>query len=164
MGRLFLNYLPSSHVYICAACESHLADREDIMSKVRRRLCKVQGCQIAGRSSEPDCLLGVLLLAIPRCQWPRIPVSRCVRGNLLIADVKSRPEALTCVWTSLWPLSVNVCTGVVEKRMLRTGQHEVADIYCKTCQQTLGWKYVRPRSRFSSNFWLLTVHPCLLSL
>lgn len=36
---------------------------------------------------------------------------------------------------------VNVCTGVVEKRLLRTGQHEVADIYCKTCQETLGWKY-----------------------
>jgi hypothetical protein len=36
---------------------------------------------------------------------------------------------------------VNVCLRPKENRMLITGLHVVADIYCNCCQQILGWKY-----------------------
>ena len=32
--------------------------------------------------------------------------------------------------------------GPIEKRNLRTGMHQVADIYCNQCQEIVGWKYV----------------------
>ncbi len=39
-------------------------------------------------------------------------------------------------------ISVNVNTSVAEERVLLTGLHEVADIYCECCKTLLGWKYV----------------------
>eukprot|EP00963_Diacronema_lutheri_P008844 scaffold776_cov347-Pavlova_lutheri.AAC.42 len=36
---------------------------------------------------------------------------------------------------------VNVTVGPKEDRLLMTGLHTVADIYCNCCQQVLGWKY-----------------------
>lgn len=38
--------------------------------------------------------------------------------------------------------SVNVSCGTAEERVLLTGLHAVADIYCECCKTTLGWKYV----------------------
>lgn len=36
---------------------------------------------------------------------------------------------------------VNVGCGRPEERVLLTGLHAVADIYCECCKTTLGWKY-----------------------
>uniref|UniRef100_A0A7S0WSD2 Protein yippee-like n=1 Tax=Pyramimonas obovata TaxID=1411642 RepID=A0A7S0WSD2_9CHLO len=36
---------------------------------------------------------------------------------------------------------VNVTLGPKEDRLLITGLHTVADIYCSCCQAVLGWKY-----------------------
>ncbi|CAI5535898.1 unnamed protein product [Closterium sp. Naga37s-1] len=36
---------------------------------------------------------------------------------------------------------VNVSVGPTEDRMLITGLHTVADIYCSECHEVLGWKY-----------------------
>lgn len=41
---------------------------------------------------------------------------------------------------------VNVGCGPAEERVLLTGLHAVADIYCENCKTTLGWKYVSMRS------------------
>eukprot|EP00897_Mesotaenium_endlicherianum_P009339 jgi/Mesen1/8433/ME000475S07696 len=38
---------------------------------------------------------------------------------------------------------VNVSVGPKEDRLLITGLHTVADIYCSECQEVLGWKYER---------------------
>lgn len=40
-----------------------------------------------------------------------------------------------------WP-RVNVGCGPAEQRLLLTGLHSVADIFCENCKTTLGWKYV----------------------
>ena len=40
------------------------------------------------------------------------------------------------------PRRVNVGCGPAEQRVLLTGLHAVADIYCERCKTTLGWKYV----------------------
>lgn len=49
---------------------------------------------------------------------------------------------------------VNVGCGPAEERVLLTGLHAVADIYCENCKTTLGWKYVSilgaQKCRFSS--------------
>ena len=37
---------------------------------------------------------------------------------------------------------VNVNSGPTENRLLLTGLHVVADIYCNGCETRLGWKYV----------------------
>ena len=37
---------------------------------------------------------------------------------------------------------VNIACGRAEERILLTGLHAVADIYCSSCRTTLGWKYV----------------------
>ncbi|XP_072675209.1 protein yippee-like 1 isoform X2 [Canis lupus baileyi] len=42
---------------------------------------------------------------------------------------------------------VNVGCGPAEERVLLTGLHAVADIYCENCKTTLGWKYVSTRPR-----------------
>ena len=44
--------------------------------------------------------------------------------------------------TSCLPCRVNVGCGPAEERVLLTGLHAVADIYCENCKTTLGWKYV----------------------
>ncbi|ERN05969.1 hypothetical protein AMTRI_Chr08g204970 [Amborella trichopoda] len=36
---------------------------------------------------------------------------------------------------------VNVSTGISEEKMMTTGPHIVADIYCNFCFQVVGWKY-----------------------
>ncbi|MBZ3869893.1 Protein yippee-like 2 [Sciurus carolinensis] len=38
-------------------------------------------------------------------------------------------------------IRVNVGCGPAEERVLLTGLHAVADIYCENCKTTLGWKY-----------------------
>ncbi|KAI6240912.1 Protein yippee-like [Aphelenchoides fujianensis] len=37
--------------------------------------------------------------------------------------------------------AVNISCGPAEERVLLTGLHDVADIYCECCKTTLGWKY-----------------------
>jgi hypothetical protein len=36
---------------------------------------------------------------------------------------------------------VNVSVGRQEDRMMTTGKHTVADIFCNCCQRIVGWKY-----------------------
>ncbi|KAJ7572108.1 Yippee/Mis18, partial [Mycena floridula] len=38
---------------------------------------------------------------------------------------------------------VNVIEGEPNDRPMTTGQHIVRDIYCRKCETTLGWKYVK---------------------
>lgn len=38
--------------------------------------------------------------------------------------------------------SVNVSAGKKEERLMMTGMHTVADIFCVGCGAILGWKYV----------------------
>ncbi|KAF6107151.1 yippee like 4 [Phyllostomus discolor] len=42
---------------------------------------------------------------------------------------------------------VNVGCGPAEQRLLLTGLHSVADIFCESCKTTLGWKYVSTRGK-----------------
>ncbi|KAH7435411.1 hypothetical protein KP509_06G063600 [Ceratopteris richardii] len=41
----------------------------------------------------------------------------------------------------LYSSVVNVIVGDYEQRMMTTGMHVVADIYCIHCNQNVGWRY-----------------------
>jgi Yippee zinc-binding/DNA-binding /Mis18, centromere assembly len=41
----------------------------------------------------------------------------------------------------LYNIAINIYLGELESRMLRTGMHSVRDIFCKSCNHKLGWKY-----------------------
>lgn len=52
-------------------------------------------------------------------------------------------ERLHCCWVlRVSGDRVNVGCGPAEQRLLLTGLHSVADIFCESCKTTLGWKYV----------------------
>ena len=85
MGRIYVRYVEAETVHCCAACRTHLADNDAIISKA-----------FQGRHGRA----------------------------YLFADV------------------VNVNSGPTENRLLLTGLHVVADIYCNACDTRLGWKYV----------------------
>ncbi|XP_048412049.1 protein yippee-like 1 isoform X1 [Stegostoma tigrinum] len=53
---------------------------------------------------------------------------------------------------------VNVGCGPAEERVLLTGLHAVADIYCENCKTTLGWKYVVLRFPASCSILLSFEH------
>lgn len=44
----------------------------------------------------------------------------------------------------VWSLyfSVNITVGASEERLMLSGMHTVADIFCCSCGQIVGWKYV----------------------
>ena len=57
------------------------------------------------------------------------------------------PHAGSCACAVLNPpadlcCSINISLGPSEDRLLITGLHTVADIYCTCCNTVLGWKYV----------------------
>ncbi|KAG2280615.1 hypothetical protein Bca52824_051835 [Brassica carinata] len=41
----------------------------------------------------------------------------------------------------LFNRSVNISMGPLEERMMLSGMHTVADIFCCCCGQNVGWKY-----------------------
>ena len=53
--------------------------------------------------------------------------------------------------SSLPVFSVNIGCGPAEERVLLTGLHAVADIYCEICKTTLGWKYVSNEGHFQGH-------------
>lgn len=84
-------------------------------------------------SSRPACKSVSMLVRHWRISWA-VPCSVAAwyagRLNLLLT------------WRALCLYSVNVGCGPAEERVLLTGLHAVADIYCECCKTTLGWKYV----------------------
>uniref|UniRef100_A0A8C4ZTC1 Protein yippee-like n=1 Tax=Gadus morhua TaxID=8049 RepID=A0A8C4ZTC1_GADMO len=56
----------------------------------------------------------------------------------LISKVSHQALSEGVLWARC---SVNVGCGAAEERLLLTGLHAVADIYCENCHTTLGWKY-----------------------
>ncbi|NXY58356.1 YPEL1 protein, partial [Callaeas wilsoni] len=58
----------------------------------------------------------------------------------LISKAKKKHTYAVNIISPFFP-RVNVGCGPAEERVLLTGLHAVADIYCENCKTTLGWKY-----------------------
>uniref|UniRef100_A0A8C1WQ05 Protein yippee-like n=1 Tax=Cyprinus carpio TaxID=7962 RepID=A0A8C1WQ05_CYPCA len=59
----------------------------------------------------------------------------------LISKLESHCDGKNSWFNSFCDFRVNVGCGPAEERLLLTGLHAVADIYCENCHTTLGWKY-----------------------
>ncbi|XP_051541924.1 protein yippee-like 2 isoform X1 [Myxocyprinus asiaticus] len=68
---------------------------------------------------------------------------RACRGNLIFFSVLFPLQSFQGSQgrAYLFNSVVNVGCGPAEERVLLTGLHAVADIYCENCKTTLGWKY-----------------------
>ncbi|XP_054936647.1 protein yippee-like 1 [Physeter macrocephalus] len=79
--------------------------------------------------------------------WPRVPAGDEWRHFHLTTTKPLTPlSSLQSFQGSqgrayLFNSVVNVGCGPAEERVLLTGLHAVADIYCENCKTTLGWKY-----------------------
>lgn len=64
------------------------------------------------------------------------------RGRNSNKAIKEAKKKNKLAFKNLAVFSVNIRCGPAEERLLLTGLHAVADIYCECCKTTLGWKYV----------------------
>ncbi|MQL73561.1 hypothetical protein Taro_005921 [Colocasia esculenta] len=69
--------------------------------------------------------------------WSDIESFNCKHGKAYLFN-KIRTQWLTCFD---FFGSVNVSVGQKEERLMMTGVHTVADIFCVGCGSILGWKY-----------------------
>ncbi|KAF7244410.1 Protein yippee-like 2, partial [Varanus komodoensis] len=113
-SKTFQAYLPSCHrTYSCIHCRAHLANHDELISKVSNNAFLLK------RPSS----LSLASYGIPCKPATNLAALRCTDSNLALSFL------------------VNVGCGPAEERVLLTGLHAVADIYCENCKTTLGWKY-----------------------
>uniref|UniRef100_A0AC11E935 Yippee like 4 n=1 Tax=Ovis aries TaxID=9940 RepID=A0AC11E935_SHEEP len=88
-------------------------------------------------SSSPSCPAATLARRPPASQ-PRPSAATC-----LAATEPTAASTAAHIWPNTTSSSprVNVGCGPAEQRLLLTGLHSVADIFCESCKTTLGWKY-----------------------
>uniref|UniRef100_A0A8C1UYG5 Protein yippee-like n=1 Tax=Cyprinus carpio TaxID=7962 RepID=A0A8C1UYG5_CYPCA len=118
-AKTFQAYLDSCHRrYSCVHCRAHLANHDDLISKVRVPLCDSCGTFTARFVN-----------------WDAV----CIKDSRVCLYVQSFQGSQGRAY--LFNSVVNVGCGPAEERLLLTGLHAVADIYCENCHTTLGWKY-----------------------
>lgn len=145
MVKTFQAYLPECchRTYSCVHCRAHLANHDELISKV-------------------STLTAIYLIdfhAVTCCHFFSPSLSREVKDALIFSIQCKFSFSLTLhgifllFGSSIVSLQfflvvvhrVNVGCGPAEERVLLTGLHAVADIYCESCKTTLGWKYVKKK-------------------
>ncbi|CAN1259411.1 Protein yippee-like At3g11230 [Linum perenne] len=66
----------------------------------------------------------------------------CKTNLALSDDIVSKISLLLHLVVFTLFYRVNVSTGEKEERLMMTGKHTVADIFCVGCGSIVGWKYV----------------------
>ncbi|XP_034339308.1 protein yippee-like 1 isoform X1 [Magallana gigas] len=109
MVKTFQAYLPNEchRKYSCVHCRAHLANHDELISKV---------------SYKYSCV---------HCR------AHLANHDELISKSFQGSQGRAYLFNSV----VNVGCGPAEERVLLTGLHAVADIFCECCKTTLGWKY-----------------------
>jgi hypothetical protein len=116
MGRIFTRRVPGdeANVYSCGECSSHVATADEIVSR-----------SFHGRGGRAYLIGGVVNVykgTVPAVLWVwHYAVLTC----RLICRAR-------CVLSA----------GPPEVRVLMTGLHTVADIFCVRCHALLGWAYI----------------------
>ncbi len=79
------------------------------------------------------------------------PIQFAIQSSLDSKDKHTNCRVFATVFLIIFsPCRVNVGCGPAEERVLLTGLHAVADIYCESCKTTLGWKYVTTINTFQT--------------
>uniref|UniRef100_A0A8W4FP42 Protein yippee-like n=1 Tax=Sus scrofa TaxID=9823 RepID=A0A8W4FP42_PIG len=126
-SKTFQAYLPSCHrTYSCIHCRAHLANHDELISKWK----------FPGEGSHRSCSCWLIPPSLPH-QIPD-PLSKA-RDPTASSWIQSFQGSQGRAY--LFNSVVNVGCGPAEERVLLTGLHAVADIYCENCKTTLGWKY-----------------------
>ncbi|KAK9681985.1 hypothetical protein RND81_10G041600 [Saponaria officinalis] len=71
----------------------------------------------------------------------------CHTSLALADDILSRSFSCRKGRAYLFENAVNVSVGPEEDRLMMSGMHTVADIFCCGCGQLLGWKYMMARDK-----------------
>jgi hypothetical protein len=111
MGLAYNTYLNSNKIYGCKTCKAHLANHEDIISRVSYNLHNPAHIVIW---PEPEGLTDT----------SRPQNFRGQHGKAYLFNTV-----------------VNIDAGEPSERSMTTGRHIVRDIACKQCKETVGWKY-----------------------
>ena len=112
MGLAYNTYLNSNKIYGCKHCKAHLANHEDIISRV-----SPHGLQFPKWRSSTS-------------KANRDPPGR---GGQNFRGQHGKAYLFNTV--------VNVDAGDPSERNMTTGRHIVRDITCRSCENTVGWKY-----------------------
>lgn len=120
MGLRYNDYLTGNKIYGCKNCKTHLANHEDIISRVLLLLA----FSLRSHSFRPSTSL-----YFPRLYHVRQANKR--RQNFRGQHGKAY----------LFHTVVNINSGEPAERNMTTGRHVVRDITCRQCGETVGWKY-----------------------
>ena len=90
--------------------------------------------------------LSSLHAVLPGPPWASLSLQSCVspylEGSVAFHALSAHRQV--CVKAGSRVCRVNITLGPKEERLLMTGLHTVADIYCTCCSTVLGWKYASP--------------------
>lgn len=115
MGLAYNIYLNSSKIYGCKTCKTHLANHDDIISRVSKHL---RPSRHLHRRLQQSALRAWYLTTDPLQNF------RGQHGKAF-----------------LFESVVNITQSEPSERSMTTGRHIVRDIACKQCKETVGWKY-----------------------
>uniref|UniRef100_A0A158QMK5 Protein yippee-like n=1 Tax=Haemonchus placei TaxID=6290 RepID=A0A158QMK5_HAEPC len=127
--KTFQHYLPEGdRCYSCVHCRANLASHNDLISK-----------SFQGSQGKAYLFNSHYLPEGDRCYSCVHCRANLASHNDLISKSFQGSQGKAYLFNSV----VNIGTGPAEERVLLTGLHAVADIYCQCCKTTLGWKYSR---------------------
>lgn len=119
MGLTYNTYLDGKHIYGCKNCKAHLANHDDIISRVSPSPLLPPSHHLTVSRSLSFMLPPLLHLLSPQN-------FRGQHGKAYLFNAV-----------------VNIDTGEQSDRNMTTGRHLVRDISCRGCKETVGWKYDR---------------------
>ena len=118
MGLSYNTYLNSNKIYGCKGCKAHLANYDDIISRV-------------SHSCFPDTSLHAFTLSLASALTHQADLA-----NALLKSFRGQHGK-----AYLFHSVVNILYGPPSERNMTTGRHVVRDIACRGCNATVGWTY-----------------------
>ncbi|KAK9790441.1 putative Yippee-like protein [Seiridium cardinale] len=150
MGLAYNTYLDSNKIYGCKNCKAHLANHDEIISRVSLDIFSDPPSPTltpSGRSFRPAGVTPTPFVSLIN------PALSHSNSRSLAAAALSRPRANASLVPRkqnfrgqhgkayLFNSVVNIEQGEPSERSMTTGRHIVRDINCKQCKETVGWKY-----------------------
>jgi hypothetical protein len=146
MGLAYNTYLDSNKIYGCKNCKAHLANHDEIISRVSMDIFSDSPSPIltpSGRTFRPAGVtpspsFSLINPALTHSDSRSLVASRQANASLVPRKQNFRGQHGKAY---LFNSVVNIEQGDASERSMTTGRHIVRDITCKQCKETVGWKY-----------------------
>ena len=115
MGLSYNVYLNCNRIFGCKHCKTHLANHDDIVSRVR---------------PSPH------LVTVPQPSEHSLPSNQPSNHSTILQNFRGQ-HGKAYLFNSV----VNISQADAVERNMTTGRHVVRDIICRQCKETVGWKY-----------------------